>query len=71
MINQETVKQIKQAPVSDRIQLIEIIVKSLKNDIKTVSNKRKPKPKLFKVRKFDIGQEIQADRDMMYTERNI
>ncbi len=71
MINQETVKQIKQAPVSDRIQLIEIIVKSLKNDIKTVSNKRKPKSELFKVRKFNLGQEIQVDRDMIYSERNI
>ena len=71
MINQDTLNQIKQAPVSDRIQLIEIIVKSLKDDIKTIPKKKKSKSGQFKVRKFNLGQEIQADRNMIYTERNI
>jgi len=65
------VKQIKKAPVEERIQMIEIILQSLKNDIKPKLKTRATKHKRFKVRKFSLGEEVHVDRDELYSERGL
>jgi len=71
MINPKTVKQIEQASVEERIEMIELILKFLKKDIKPRLDAGKPKFKRFKVRKFNLGEEIHVDRDELYTERGL
>ena len=56
MIDLETVNQIKKVSVEKRIQIIELILQSLKSDIKPESEKLQFKR--FKIRKFSLGQEV-------------
>ena len=71
MIDRQTVNQIMQLSIVERIRIMEIIFQSLKNDIKkeTVSESRKSKTKPFKVRKFSLGEEVHVDRDELYLDR--
>ncbi len=70
MINTNTVEQIKNSPVEERIQIIELILQSLKSDLKTkVKSTEKTKFKQFKVRKFSLGEEVHVNRDELYAER--
>ena len=66
MIGSRTLQEIQGAPVEERLYLIEIILQSLKKDIETTSPASK---KMFTVRKFSLGAEVQADRDQLYNER--
>lgn len=68
MIDLKTVDQIKRAPVEERLQIIEHILQSIKNDM--LKPKTKEKFKLFKVRKFSLGQEVHVDREELYSERS-
>lgn len=70
MIAQETVQQLQHAPVADRIQVIEVLLESLKHDIVPVEP-RQDRPTPFRVRTFDLGRDIAIDRDEMYTERGL
>ena len=70
MIDLEAVKQIKQASVEERIQIIDLILESLKNDIKPEFKIEKPQFRHFKIRKFSLGQEVHVDRDELYSERS-
>ncbi len=70
MIDLETVKQIKKASLAERIEIIELIVQSLKNELQTGPETYYSKLKRFKVRKFDLGMEVNVDRDELYSERN-
>jgi hypothetical protein len=70
MINQETVKKIQHASIAERIQMIELILQSLKHDIPTKKMSGKPLFKPFKLRKFSLGKHVDVDRDTMYSERN-
>jgi hypothetical protein len=67
MIDTKTVNRIKRAPVSERLHLIELLLKSLKEEITT---KPRAKHKRFKIRKFNLGQEVHLDRDELYSERS-
>jgi hypothetical protein len=68
MIDIQTVSQIKQSSIAERIQVIEIILQSLKRDIKQAPvNGKKFKP--FKVRTFSLGEEVHVNRDELYSER--
>jgi hypothetical protein len=68
MIAKDMLVQIQHAPLAERIQLIEVILKSLKDDIKSgISAKHRRKG--FKVKKFHLGQEVRCDRDEIYVER--
>ena len=68
MIAKDMLAQIQHAPLADRIQLIEIILQSLKEDMQSIlSNQHRRKP--FKVKTFSAGQEIHCDRDEIYAER--
>ena len=61
-----TLREIQEASIEERLHLIEIILQSLKKDIETTSPASK---KIFTVRKFSLGGEVQADRNQMYNER--
>ena len=69
MVDLETVKQIKQASVEERIQIIELILQSLKHDIKPELKIEKSQFKQFKIRKFSLGEEVHVVRDKLYAER--
>ena len=71
MFDLETVKQIKQASIEERIQIIELILQSLKNDIKPELKIEKSQFKQFKIRKFSLGEEVHVDRDKLYSERGL
>jgi len=70
MINQEIVKQIQHASIAERIQMIELILQSLKHDITVETMSGKPQFKPFNVRKFNLGEHVNVDRDTMYAERS-
>lgn len=70
MISHETIQQLQHAPVAERIQLIEILLQSLKHDI--VHPKRQDKSRApFRVRTFNLGTDISLDREEMYAERGL
>ncbi len=71
MIDSNTVRQIKQSPIAERIRIMEIIFQSLKNDIKKAQENadKSPKRKPFKVRTFSLGEEVHVDRDELYSDR--
>jgi hypothetical protein len=72
MIDHSTVNQIKKAPIEERIYIIELILQSLKNDIKLNHKKLDTSRfKQFKVRKFSLGEEVHVDRDEIYAERGL
>ncbi len=71
MINNSTVDQIKKAPIEERIHVIELIIQSLKQDIKSTSTSEKLEHKQFKIRKFNLGEEVHVNRDDLYSERVI
>ena len=61
MIDTKTVQEIQDAPIEERIQVIEQILQSLKKDI------QKAQPtKTFTVRTFNLGSEVPIDRDQIY-----
>ncbi len=65
MINKEILNQLQKTSIQERIRIIEIILQSLKQDIKTAtggSARHKP----FKIKKFDLGKEVHVDRDAIY-----
>jgi hypothetical protein len=70
MLDQETVQQLQDAPVADRIQAIEVLLQSLKNDFTSVT-RQKAAGKTFRVRTFDLGRDISVDRETMYLERSM
>ena len=71
MIVQETIQQLQHAPIAERIQMIELILQSLKQDIKESVSAKKRIEKPFKVRPFNLGRDIHVDRDMIYAERSL
>mgnify|MGYP000238373240 CR=1 FL=1 len=65
---QEAVQQLENFPLAERIQAIELLLQSLKEEIaQTTSTQTENKP--FRVRTFNLGTDIQVDRDEIYTER--
>lgn len=66
MLNLQTVQQIQQVSITERIHLIELILQSVKHDIKL---KNLEKNKKFVIRKFSLGKEVDVDRDELYAER--
>ena len=66
MIDTKTVQEIQDAPIEERIQVIEQILQSLKKDI------QKAQPtKTFTVRTFNLGSEVPIYRDQIYAERTL
>ena len=71
MIDLKTVDQLKQAPIEERLQIIELILQSLKKDIRQKPKIEETRFKPFKVRKFNLGQEVHVDREELYSERGL
>jgi hypothetical protein len=69
MIDNKIVNQVIEATVIERIRFIEIILQSLKKEIKEEKVRRERKSKRFKVRQFGLGGEVHVDRDELYSER--
>jgi len=68
MTVQETVEQLQHTPLTYRIQVIELLLQSLKEEIaqrEAVQTPRKP----FHVQTFDLGTDVTVDRDEMYADR--
>ena len=55
MINLKTVKQMENAPVEERLEIIELLQRSLKKDMAPKIQLTKIKP--FIIRQFNLGQE--------------
>lgn len=64
-------QQIQQASVAERLQLMEFILQSLKQDLHTDLKQENHQAKPFKVRQFSLGQDVQVDRDKIYAERSM
>lgn len=65
MTVQETVQQLQPTPLTYRIQVIELLLQSLKEEIaqrEIVQTLRKP----FRVQTFDLGTDITVDREDIY-----
>ena len=70
MIAQDTITQLQHAPIAERIQVIELILQSLKQDMKLTLRREDHHKKMFKVHRFRLGQEVHCDRDEIYAERS-
>ena len=71
MVDSNTVRNIKNAPIEERIQIIEAILQSLKNDIQPKLKTENVDYNHFKIRKFSLGEEVHVDRDELYSERGL
>ena len=68
MTVQEAIQTLQNTPLEDRIQIIELLLHSLKKDIAS-KNIEAQNPKPFKIRTFNLGSDIQFDREEIYLER--
>jgi hypothetical protein len=66
----ESINNIRTAPIEQRIQAIEVILESLKKDMLAGTTKGQA-PKRFKIRKFNLGEEVHVDREQIYLDRSI
>ncbi len=71
MLDMEIARQIREASISEQIELIEFIFQSLKTNIKTGYKNRQKSVRPFRVRQFSLGEEIHTDRDELYSERGL
>lgn len=71
MINSQYVDDILHSSIAERIRVIEILFESLKCDLEKEQEKIRKQSKLksFKIRKFNLGQEVYIDRDELYADR--
>lgn len=66
---QKAIKELQSASFADRIKAIELLLQSVKNEItvdEEVGTSRKP----FRIRTFDLGGDVQYDRNAMYLDRS-
>lgn len=68
MITEQTIQQLQHAPLAERIQIIEVLLESLKHDM-THQQSIEAKSKSFRVRPFDLGSDISLNREEIYAER--
>lgn len=66
MVDLNTFKQLQNAPIEERIQLIEFLLQSVKDELKRNSTFSKP----FQVRSFSLGSDISVNRDEIYVFRS-
>ena len=66
MTIQETVKELEKAPIGYRIQVMELLLQSLKAEV-MLNKPFPPAPKPFQARTFNLGADVLADRDLQIT----
>jgi hypothetical protein len=70
MIAQEMLIQLQHAPLVERLQVIEVLLQSVKQDI-TPQEPQKLPQKPFIIRQFNLGSDVIVDRDAIYRERGL
>lgn len=70
MTVQEAIQTLQNTPLEERIQIIELLLQSLKEDISSKEIRDK-KFTPFEIRTFNLGSDIQVDRQDMYLERGL
>lgn len=65
MIDPNTLNKLKTASIEERIETIELILQSVKDDL----HRPKPSPKPFKVRPVSLGEDIQVNRVEIYSKQ--
>ncbi len=71
MIDAKTAQEIRQASIPDRLQIIELILHSLKEEMSPdTPGERRPR-RAFALRQFSLGEEVHADRDQLYADRGM
>jgi hypothetical protein len=68
MTVQETVQQLQYTPLTYRIQVIELLLQSLKHEI-AQSEAARVSRKPFRVQTVDLGVDVTVDREEMYADR--
>jgi hypothetical protein len=71
MPSMEIVREIRGASVSEQIEIIELILHSLRTNIETERKSTRKPFRRFRIRKFCLGEEIHANRDEMYSGRGL
>ena len=71
MIDTTIIEKINYSSVEERIKIMELILQSLKNEIRFQLKTEQKHFKPFKIRKFSLGQEVHVDRDELYAERGL
>ncbi|NIR47501.1 hypothetical protein GWO43_03340 [candidate division KSB1 bacterium] len=79
MSKKEFFLRIEKLSLSERIALMEQILKSIRSELKSVKhrNMRRKKDDVhkrrqsFEIEPFDLGEEVIVDRDEMYSDRGI
>ena len=70
MIAQDMLIQLQQAPLVERLHVIEVLLQSVKQDINVPEPPKQPR-KPFIVRQFNLGSDVIVDRDAIYRERGM
>ena len=71
MLSMEIARQIRGTSMSEQIEIIELVLHSLRTKIETERKITRKPFRPFRVRKFSLGEEIHADRDKIYSERGL
>lgn len=75
MSTKEMILQIQSLPLTDRLIVIEEILKSIQGELQpsksSNQNDVRRRRKSFKVKAFDLGGNVVIDRDEIYSERGI
>ena len=79
MSNQDVLSHVATMPLSNRIALVETILKSIKAEIVETAQQRQAdhkkdlirRRKEFKVKAYHLGRDILVDRDEIYAERGL
>ena len=71
MLSTEIAIQIRETSMSEQIEIIEMILHSLRARIETERGSTRKPFGTFRVRKFSLGEEVHADRDEMCSERGM
>jgi hypothetical protein len=67
MTVQEAIQTLQNTSPEERIRTIELLLESLKDDLSAKDKPRQP----FKVRTFNLGSDVQIDREQLYLERGL
>lgn len=74
---QEIIAYIKSMPLKDRFAVLEATLNLIKNDINNSQpeleqiEEIRQRRRHFKIKPFDLGEDVTVDRDQIYSERGI
>jgi len=80
MSTQQVIREIQSMPLSERLIIIEATLKLITKDIGLVetseeginlSDTLRQRRRNFRIKPFDLGEDVRVDRDLIYSERGI